>query len=543
MRNNNRERAFGPIYPTSDPNSVDALSAAYIRMSPEWDPIVDLLGGTLRMRQLREKWLMQETSEDIRSYEARLARSFLFEALSDAIDKVSGKPFTKPVTIVGSELPEPLDAIVDDVDLNGTDLTTFAATTFADCVTYGLTFCLVDYPNVGTGLNLKQVRDGKIRPYFTFISATDLIGFRSEPARNGGQRLTEIRILGTRTVPDGEYGEKEEQTVRRITAPPLDAEGNPVGTGTWQLYKQDVQHDVKTDIGKRTYTLVESGTHTYPGIPLVVGYSEPRGFMRAQPPMSKLAWKNIEHWQKSSDHNNILRFTRFGILFGSGFEEERIEKGITIGPNRFIGDTNPEADLKYVEHTGASIGVGMDDLKALEDQMEVLGMQPFQRPSTSIRATGQAIGESKNTVAIQEWIRRHEGFLYDCFKTAATWVKTKLAEDTKIEIYSEFALGLSRVEDMTVISEARKRKDIDRRTFLEEAKRRGIFGETLDPDEVERRLEEEAESDLETFREAMGGPAGMDDPDADPGDSSAAGNNGNVPKTTPDMGKASEKTK
>jgi hypothetical protein len=451
--------------------------------------------------------------------------------LSDAIDKVAGKPFTKPITLVGSALPEPLDQMIDDVDLNGTDFTTFGATTFADSVTYGLTFCLVDYPNIGTGLNLQQVREGRIRPYFTFISATDLIGYRSEPARNGGQRLTEIRILGTRTVPDGEYGEKEEQTVRRITAPPMDENGRPVGVGTWELYKQDTVTDPRTNVSKRTYVLEESGTHTYPGIPLVVGYSEPRGFMRAQPPMSKLAWKNIEHWQKSSDHNNILRFSRFGILFGAGFDEDRIEKGITIGPNRFIGDTNPDAKLEYVEHSGTGIGVGMDDLKRIEDQMEVLGMQPFQRPSTSIRATGQAIGESKNTVAIQEWIRRHEGFLYECLATAARWLGLELPEDLKVEIYSEFALGLSRVEDMTIISEARKRRDIDRRTFLEEAKRRGIFGETVDPDEIDRRLQEEAEDDLSSFRSAMGG--GMD---GDPINSSAAGNNGNVPKTTPDLG-------
>ena len=497
---NSRVRSLGPVRPTSDPNEVDALSTAYQRMAYLWDPIMDLLGKTTRMRLAREKWLPQETNETTAAYEARLFRSFLFGALSDTIDKVVSKPFAEPVILVGeTELPDQLQDIEDDVDLCGMDLSTFGAQTFADGVTHGLTFCLVDYPDVEIGLNLGQVLDQRIRPYFTIITADNLIGFRSHKAKNGAEVLDEIRYMTTRTIHDGEFGDREQRIIRQIFSPVVDGDGQVVEdpeTGSANRGQWFIWVEVDKKDSKDKWVLDEEGSHTYPGIPLVVGYLEKVGFMEAVPPFEDLAWKNIEHWQKSSDHNNILRFSRFGLLFGSGFDEDRIEAGITIGPNRLIVDPNPEAKLTYVDSSGSvgAIGLGTEDLKRIEDQMEVLGMQPFLRPSGNIKATGQAIGAAKTHSAIQQWIRRHEAFLEQCYRVAAIWIDVELPEDFGIKIHSEFAIGLVGSEDMKIIDTARARKDLDRTTWIEEAKRRGVLAENVDPETVEERLDDEGEA-------------------------------------------------
>jgi hypothetical protein len=512
-----RSRTTGPNSPSSDPNEIDALSVAYTRMFVKWDPIHDVLGDTPVMRNKREKWLPKEPNESDPSYEIRLNRSFIFPALGDTISKIVSKPFSKAVSTAGGELSEPLDSIAGDVDFEGTDLTTFGSLTFEDAIIHGLTFCLVDYPAVNRGLNLQQARTQNIRPYFTMISAQNFLGATHVKAKNGEKLLTSIRYLGTTTVPDGLYGEKEIRTVRRVTAPVYDffegeflkpsyeENGEPIpGTvGHWEIWHEVEQKKE----GDPKWMMEDSGVHTYPGIPLAVDYLDQTGFLEAQPPMERMAWKNIEHWQKGSDHNHILRFSRFGILFGSGFSEETIDEGITIGPNRMIVDPNEGARLQYVDSSGSvgAIKVGVEDLNNIERQMEVLGLAPFLQPSSQVKATGQVMNDAKSHSAIQEWLRKHEAFLRRCYDIAAVWVEQEIPKEWRIKIFSDFSITINSTDDMQIIGDARMRRDIDRTTFLEEGKRRGVFAETVDPEEVSQRLEEEAGDNL--------GGLGFEDPE------------------------------
>jgi len=506
MSLNTRSIATGPSAPNSDKNQVDSMSAARRRMHFHWDAITDLLGKTPRMRAARNKWLPQEEVESAKAYNVRLNRSFLMDGFGDAIDKVVARPFSRPLTMVNDDsMPEQLGMIEKNADLCKSTLSTVAAQTFRDKVTYGLCFVLVDYPDVEGGLNLAEIRKAKIRPYFTVISPPDLLYARGVKLRSGEEVPVEIRYRTHGTVPDGKFGDQTVETIRVLRAPLLDRDGFPFdsldGTnmGTWEEWVK-----VKGQNGQETFTMVRMGTHTYPGIPIEVSYSNKKGFFEAEPPMERLAWKNIEHWQKSSDHNNILRFSRFGILFGSGFSEEEIEKGIVIGPNRFVGSTNKEATLGYVEHTGKAIGAGVDDLKMIEEQMQLMGMEPFMRRTSGGdgRATGQSLNAAKTHSAVQEWIRDHEEFLHQLYVTAGNWIKSPPPEDFKIKIFSEFAISLMPSDDMKIIDLARARKDIDRKTYINEGKRRGLYADSVNVDEIEANLE--AEEDLMGFNEAKG---------------------------------------
>lgn len=54
--------------------TVDTPCAAYVEMALHWELIDDLLGGTLRMRELAERWLPKETHEASQAYQNRLKR-------------------------------------------------------------------------------------------------------------------------------------------------------------------------------------------------------------------------------------------------------------------------------------------------------------------------------------------------------------------------------------------------------------------------------------------------------------------------------------
>ena len=66
----------------------------------------------------------------------------------------------------------------------------------------------------------------------------------------------------------------------------------------------------------------------------------------------ELGHLNVEHWQSSSDQQTILHVARVPLLFVIG-----VETPLTIGADSLITASNPGAELKFVEHSGAAITV------------------------------------------------------------------------------------------------------------------------------------------------------------------------------------------
>ena len=124
-------------------------------------------------------------------------------------------------------------------------------------------------------------------------------------------------------------------------------------------------------------------------IPVAPVYLNQTGFMCGSPPLMDLADLNITHWQSSSDQRNILHVARVPILFASGVAED-IE--LVVGANAFMRASDPQARLEYVEHSGAAITSGKDDLKVLEFQMQAMGLQLLQaEPAQTAHRRGNPI--------------------------------------------------------------------------------------------------------------------------------------------------------
>ena len=436
---------------------VSTPSLAYVSMVEKWDMLHDLIGGTFVMRAAREKWLPQETKEKHQKYEIRLGRSFLYNALKSTIKKLSSKPFTRAVTIRG-DLPDAL--LENNVDNAGTNLTQFARKAFESAVTYGLTHILVDFPTVDEPLNLQSER--KLRPAMILIPPPDMLGWTSE-IRVGEKVLTSIRYKENRIVAT-DFKEEIVEYVRII---------NEVD---WQLWRRD----------KEGWKLDSEGPHTFGGVPLVTVYIDKTGFMTADPPLEDLAHVNIAHWQSQSDQRNILRFARMGIIAITGITEEEMPK-IVIGPNNFIQIANKDAEVFYVEHSGAAIGAGADDIVHLEELMETLGLQPMLQRSAQATATGKLIEEGKTQSDIQAWIRALENALNIAIQFAAKW--TKVETDAIVDIFNDFALSNRSTSELELMSKMQVNGQMSRETFLKETKRRGVVSEDLVVDEELDRID------------------------------------------------------
>jgi hypothetical protein len=473
----------------ADKDKVDTPSVAYTYMASKWELTNDLRGGTFAMRTAGAKWLPQDPKENHEAYSNRLSRSFLFPKYNDTIEKLGGKPFSRPVTVNGP-LPEPLTVIEKDVDHSGTDLTQFCRTCFTIGIDRGAVHILCDYPDLPPGATLEDERKRGARAVFVAVDPQDLIAWRSMRLDNGTRVLTQVRIRECGVESSGKWGDSEVQFIRVINFDPFAPQGNQ---GTWELWKKE-QDD-------KDFKLVKTGTHSYPGIPLVTVYINRTGFMTADPPLEDLAMLNLAHWQSYSDQRNCLRFARVGILFGTGFDEEQLQKGITIGPSHFVGTTNEKATLEYVEHTGKAIEVGRTDLKDLENEMEVVGAQPMMEKSGDVSATGRAIDEGRTQSAIQAWIRALENGIREAYIVAGKWTNSPVGDDFKVEIFSDFIISSRPVEEMQTLDNARREKNITRPTYLNEMKRRGLLSEVVDVGSEVTALEAEEQKTFDRQKE------------------------------------------
>lgn len=443
-------------------DTVDAKSIEYLEQAPSWVMYHDLLGGTLSMREAGQRWLPREEKELDSAWTARLNRTFLYNGFANTVDRLTAKPFSKPVTRQG-EVSQELASIELDVDKAGTTLTNLVRAAFRSALVYGRSHVLVDFTQVPEGATKADEKQLKARPTMVLVEAPSLIGWRYETTANSLE-LTQIRIHECRIEPDGEFLDKKVEYIREFTKT------------DWRLFVSNG----KDKSNKTIWTLLSSGKHSFGAVPFFTYYTIKVGFMCGKCPLEDLAWINLRHWQSSSEQNSVLRIARVGILFGSGFSDDEISKGIVIGPNHMVLSENTGAKLEYVEHQGNAIKAGQDDLDKLETRMEVLGLKPLVERTSNSTYGGKLVDEMSTHANVQSWVRGLEWFIKDCMAASAKWLNQTLAPEVKYDVYSDFGLAAADAVHLDSLLQACLGGKISDQTFLEEYKRRAVLSESLD---------------------------------------------------------------
>lgn len=475
-------------------DTVAAESIAYTAMKADyWETIEALRSGTQGMRDAGQTFLPLHSKEETPQWNYRRDRSFLFPAYDQALKNLAAKPFQKPTT-VDESLPESMWPIVEDVDLNGRDATTFAHEVFEAGWDYGLTHILVDYPATGGGQTHEDETRGEIRPRFVHYRAPALFAWNTSQTVGGRTVLNEVRFKETRTERDGEYAEKERAYIRRIFRP---TDGNGF---VWELYGE-------TD---GQWVLEDTGPYTLPEIALVTFYVQRTGFLTAMPPMFGLADLNVQHWQVASDYGNILHVNMVPQM-ATSLTAEQLHT-VTMGPNRVtcLGDT--EAWIKFIEHSGASLNAGREELDRIEGRMKLLAQEPYLTAAPGT-ATGRAIDESKSQATIYRSVRALENALEECFRFAGQWMKTELPDDFAVDVYSDFVASLGGGDSAEITTDWQAGL-ITHATALKEKQRRGVYTDSMDVDLEAEQASQEHETqpvvELPEMEPAMAGDQGDD---------------------------------
>jgi hypothetical protein len=430
--------------------TVHKQSKAVETMAGNWPLIAALLGGTSDMRKnpsLLPKW----PNEEKNSYEARLAVATLFPAFKRTIEVLSGKPFSKPLTI-GDDVPARLKTWAEDIDLQGRNLHSFAASVCEEALGYGLCGILVDYPRADGLRTAADEAAAGVRPYFVHIRPQNILGWKSKRV-NGAEVLTQLRLLECVCEDDGEFGEVEIEQVRVLYP------------GSWQVWRKSTAPTAKEE-----WVLHEEGATTLQKIPFVPVYGNRTGFMRAMPPLLELAHMNCKHWQSTSDQDTIMHMARVPILAVIGVDPESFS--LTVGAST-AAKIPLGGDMKFVEHSGAAIEAGRKSLLDLEDQMRQAGAELLViKPGNTTEV--QTLADNEQGMCA---LQRIAGDLGDAIDAAlqlmAEWVNEP--QGGHVTIYKDFGAATLQEASAELLHKMSQSGHLSKESLFEEIQRRGII--------------------------------------------------------------------
>jgi hypothetical protein len=461
--------------------TVADFSPAVESMQDDWTLAADLMGGTKAMRAAGKARLPQWPNEDPDSYKTRLATATLYPAYQQTVETLTGKPFSKPLTI-GEDVPEQIKGWCEDIDQEGRNLHVFAADLMESALGEGLGGILVDYPDTtevpktGTGVVTQATEQAAgLRPYMVHIKACQLRGCLGV-RRNGKWIILQLRFMECVEEPDGEFGVTEIHQVRVLTP------------GAWEIWRKN-----ENSAGKEEWALFKDGVTTLEYVPFVPVYGKRTGFMIGKPPMLELAHLNTKHWQSQSDQDTLLHVARVPILVRTGIQDTVMPDGTLVRPKLVIGsaagiDLPKDATLSYCEHTGQAIGAGKTALDDLKEEMRQAGAEMLViKPGNSTRIEA-ASDNIKGMCALQRVTLGLQDALNAALQMMADWVK--LPDGGHVTIFSDFgALSLeAAVADIVSLQQG---GILSKETAFKEAQRRGVISADVDFEEEQERIQTE----------------------------------------------------
>lgn len=461
------------IFPNLIGSQVAAPSPYIQQLRMFWQQVDALWQGTLGMRLAGKLFLPQEPNETDEDYNRRLNRTTLHNFYKHAIQSAAGRVFTEDPKL--EEAPLDLETFITDVDSQGRNLAQFSKSAFEDALNHGVSYILVDYSRLPEDFsNLAEERLAGGRPYWVNIPANNVLDARSKDF-GGGERLHYFRYEEQVTELSSDLISSQVFRQVRIF---LQEPGQAV---QFAVYRHQQGHD---------WLLIDSGElKGVSAIPVIPVYTNRISFFVGKPPLQDLAELNIQHWQNLSDYQNILHVVTVPILFTKGLRAELDENGnrkeIVVSPHSGIVSSNPEADVKWIEHTGQSVNSARDNLRDLEEKMEAMGLTLTVSRPGGTTATEHAISASESNSVLKSMALNLQDSINSALWFTAEYMQ--IAPVARAVVSTDYATDYTNDATMQNVLDMFTGGVIDKETVIAEGKRRNILDPMADiepPDET-----------------------------------------------------------
>lgn len=461
-----------------DPSTVSSDRAEM----DAWLVLVDdVMAGAAAVRKAGVRYLPMYTAEGTTDYTRRLQSAPWRPEFADAVRNVSAKPFEEDVAFVSDDVHEGVKELCEDVDGQGNNMTQFASKLFQSAVAKGVSFLVVDFPNVDPESTLEENVAQGARPFWIRVDVTDVLALYSD-WRDGREVFTHFRYRETAKRRVG----FAEVVVHRIRV---------YDEGTWQVWEKLPEDKewrlAKDDRGQDMQgNYVRGGNPddtSVPVVPLFLG--ERLSVLKTKPPLLDLADMQIELYRCGSRKDEVLEFAGSPVLTANGMTKPRDGSSPLVGPKAVLYAGTKDASWEYISPESSNIEQIRQDMNQLVDDMRRLGMQPLTPNSGTQSATGEAIDAATTNSTCKAWAGATKDVLEQALKLTCEWLK--LPDTVEVSVFTDWSVTPFAQAPLTALSSARSAGDLSQRTLWNGLRRFGVLPQDFDPEAEEDRLREE----------------------------------------------------
>ncbi|MDI2103937.1 DUF4055 domain-containing protein [Bradyrhizobium sp. Mp64] len=455
-------------------------------MQHKWELIDVVLEGHDAIKRCGKRFLPRFEREPDEKYKRRLHDAPWRPIMNDALENITSRPFTSPVTLAGNPDPRMVE-FAEDVDGQGNSLNVFARNTFDQAVSKGVTVFYVDYSrNVpradGRAKSLTEERDQGIRPFWVHIPVCELIDVRTAFVR-GREIVTHARWWEHPKVADG----FSETCIPQIRVVEIKDDGRV----WWTVWQQQ---------GGGDFAQADSGIlSAMDEVPIVrVFTGKKKGVIENQPWSYDLCHVALEYYRSLARQTEIENMSGWPMLAGQGILKPTDGDEVVIGPHTVLFAPPIDGSSSKWELIGPDAAlveqIGKGPERVL-DAFSKLAKEPTI-PKAGVTATASGMDNSRAHSAIEAWAGNLKNGLDEGLAFTAKWLG--IADNVTASVSTDFAALTGSADEAKIIGDAQKRKVVSAKTERAELKRRGILGPDFKEEDEEVRLAEEQSNDTLT---------------------------------------------
>lgn len=344
---------------------IDTRHADYEANFKKWKRVRDVFAGQDAVHNAGETYLQKLQDQEDADYRDYVMRAGFYNATWRTVSSLIGLMFRKSPT---ADIPSAIEPYVEDIDLAGCSLETFARKTSLEILGPGRYGILVDHPSVGdaTPITVAAAEAQGLRPMLKGYEAERIINWRYARIRNRWQL---VKVILEEDV-ENEKSEFEVEESKQWRVLDLDEKGH---------YRQRLFEKASRDDGEKEF--VQIGGDVYPMI-----RNRPLDFVPFyilgvdgidsgvdEPPMIDLVNANLDHYRMRADYRHGLHFTGLPTPVVSGYVPETKGEKFYIGSRSAWVFPDPQASASYLEFSGKGLSEIRDALNDLRDEMASLG--------------------------------------------------------------------------------------------------------------------------------------------------------------------------
>lgn len=342
------------MHPSNIPSLPSFLAPEYLAASEENQTVLDVWND---LKDCVSFYLPQEHKEPSQAYRNRLKRCQFDNRFEPAIKGLSG---LLSCFNFNEDVAASIVSASENIDNLGNNLYIFFREADQTAIRDGWCGVLVDFPPGDIAIESQaDFIQSQRRPYLVLIDRRDILNWRHNYI-DGAPTLTQVTIRERRILPEGEFGSKEEIFYRVLTP------------GLYRVFQI-----VESKNREFTLVLIEEGETSLDFVPLVYYSVSKSDLFSAKPPLINLAKLNIEHFQKRSQLNEVLRKCNLPVPVRKGLitnlNDLKNAPPLVIGPNNAL-DIPVNGDFYFAEPSGVAVTSTEANIEKLEIAMDRLSL-------------------------------------------------------------------------------------------------------------------------------------------------------------------------